>query len=433
MVRQPNVIQKAILAMLNASDRYLPWHKLPQWTILPFVILYFRRRMMRLNLIEVPQPPGTVPTDRPAKLADEDRPLYRDADGYGNNGADAYAGTSGAAVGRNIPLIPEDARDSMGYPEPQLVAQKLLARRPGAHTEYASGFRPAGLQLNIMAAAWIQAMIHDWQDHELDHSQTVQFPDGATHGCPLKQFSTEPTRNAAPAGSGQTAYLNPRTAWWDASFVYGQNAEAVARARTRKGGKVRVDADMMPIDPDGTVPVGDQMNTWAGVALLQDVFLREHNMIADAVAAAEPELNDEGIFRKARLAVAAIVAKIHTIDWTVELLKTPLLRTAMFVNWDGFFGLGPRALGIVGSKKTEDHGVRFSLTEEFTSVYRLHPLLPDTVPLEGLGNKPTAELLGTQGVPPLASVRVATSAPRPGLSCGCVGHAWHRSQRRPVV
>eukprot|EP00892_Ulva_mutabilis_P010544 jgi/Ulvmu1/7862/UM004_0093.1 len=397
IIQKPNAIQKAILAVLNAWDRTLPWHKLPQWTVLPFIYLYFRRRMMRLNLVDVPQPPGTGTGDLPATLPDADRPLYRTADGYGNNGADAYAGTSGTTVGRNIQLIPPESRDSMGYPEPQLVAQKLLSRRAGAHTPYASGFRPAGLQLNIMAAAWIQAMIHDWQDHELDHSTTVTFADGAKHGCPLHKFKLEPTDNAAPQGSGGTAYLNPRTAWWDASFVYGQNAEAVAKARTFAGGKVRVDADMLPIDADGTVPVGDQMNSWAGVALLQDVFVREHNMIAEAIAAAEPELDDEGIFRKARLAVAAIVAKIHTIDWTVELLKTPLLKTAMNVNWNGFFGLGPNALGLVGAKKAEDYGVRFSLSEEFTSVYRLHPLLPDVVPLEGLGNKPTAKLLGTEG------------------------------------
>ena len=34
--------------------------------------------------------------------------------------------------------------------------------------------------------------------------------------------------------------------------------------------------------------------------------------------------------------------------------------------------------GIPGSA-TDQHGVPFSLTEEFVSVYRLHPLLPDHV------------------------------------------------------
>lgn len=53
-------------------------------------------------------------------------------------------------------------------------------------------------------------------------------------------------------------------------------------------------------------------------------------------------LPDEEIFRKARLSVCAIVAKIHTIDWTVELLKNPILRTGMRANWYGLFGESPR-------------------------------------------------------------------------------------------
>lgn len=49
-------------------------------------------------------------------------------------------------------------------------------------------------------------------------------------------------------------------------------------------------------------------------------------------------VTDEEIFRKARLSVCAMVAKVHTIDWTVELLKNPLLRTGMRSNWYGIFG-----------------------------------------------------------------------------------------------
>jgi alpha-dioxygenase len=54
------------------------------------------------------------------------------------------------------------------------------------------------------------------------------------------------------------------------------------------------------------------------IRCVQDIFSREHNAVADAVSAEEPNLDDEGIFRKARLVVSAVVAKVHTIDWTVE-------------------------------------------------------------------------------------------------------------------
>ena len=36
--------------------------------------------------------------------------------------------------------------------------------------------------------------------------------------------------------------------------------------------------------------------------------------------------------------MCAIVAKIHTIDWTVELLKTDVLRAGMRINWYGIIG-----------------------------------------------------------------------------------------------
>lgn len=47
---------------------------------------------------------------------------------------------------------------------------------------------------------------------------------------------------------------------------------------------------------------------------------------------------DEEIFRKTRLSVSAIVAKVHTIDWTVELLKNGIMRTGMRANWYGIIG-----------------------------------------------------------------------------------------------
>lgn len=50
------------------------------------------------------------------------------------------------------------------------------------------------------------------------------------------------------------------------------------------------------------------------------------------------------------------------------------------------FGTTPISLlsGLVGMKKPVDHGVPYSLTEEFTSVYRLHPLLPDKIDIKNV-------------------------------------------------
>jgi hypothetical protein len=53
-------------------------------------------------------------------------------------------------------------------------------------------------------------------------------------------------------------------------------------------------------DKDGFYFAGDNKNSWVGVALLQDLFIREHNYICDNIAAEAKEegkeMTDEEIF-----------------------------------------------------------------------------------------------------------------------------------------
>jgi alpha-dioxygenase len=133
---------------------------------------------------------------------------------------------------------------------------------------------------------------------------------------------------------------------------------------------------------------------------MQDLFVREHSAVAKAIAAAHPELDDEGIFHTARLVIAALIAKIHTVDWTVELLKTRALKEAIFSNWYGLFNWGVYGFGLLGKAKAKNHGVKFSLTEEFTAVYRLHPMIPDKLLIrdsEGIKAVPIESFFGSTG------------------------------------
>lgn len=52
--------------------------------------------------------------------------------------------------------------------------------------------------------------------------------------------------------------------------------------------------------------------------------------------------------------------------------------------------------GLVGLKKPNNHGVPYSLTEEFVSVYRMHGLLPDHLDLRDISASP-----GPNKSPPL--------------------------------
>lgn len=97
------------------------------------------------------------------------------------------------------------------------------------------------------------------------------------------------------------------------------------------------------------------------------------------------------IFDKARLVNCALMAKIHTVEWTPAILAHPALQIGMAANWWGIVGekltkmLGRISKtseiisGIPGSGADQD-GTPYSLTEEFVSVYRMHALMPGIPP-----------------------------------------------------
>ena len=106
----------------------------------------------------------------------------RPVDGFGTDVNNPTTANYLGPIGRNMPAVPKHLRDPKGSPDVQMVAQRLLAREE---------FKPAAQQLNIMAAAWIQAMVHDWINH-LDSDQDITLSKGAGL-CPLKNFTFKAT------------------------------------------------------------------------------------------------------------------------------------------------------------------------------------------------------------------------------------------------
>ena len=169
------------------------------------------------------------------------------------------------------------------------------------------------------------------------------------------------------------------------SQIYGSDAAFARAIRSGEGGKLRLDPDgQLPRDLDDKIDLaGVAGNFWLGLALLHTLFSHEHNAICDRLAATHPELDDDALYAKARLVNAALMAKIHTVEWTPAIIAHPTTRYAMRANWYGILGkrLGKRSknevLGGIPGSATNHHGVPYSLTEEFVAVYRMHPLLPD--------------------------------------------------------
>lgn len=291
---------------------------------------------------------------------------------------------------------------------------------------------------------------------------------------------------------------NHMTAWWDASPIYGYSKRSGQRARRdpadpakllmervgerpgagerqgylplfRKPCTAGVESDCDPIQREwaGQEATAFPDNWTIGTSFLHNLFVREHNLIIDEFrkrAQATPDadtglrnparpeasityagISDEELYQVARLIVSAEIAKIHTIEWTAQLLYGKPLDLGMNSNWSGLFkkdGILSRVTtrivdrfaksedpkkanqifsalaagpGIVGRGNslfptglhrmlgmdqwdltnpshvnggTNHFGSPFNFPEEFATVYRLHPLIPDLLELRDWDDDP---------------------------------------------
>ncbi|XP_076916282.1 alpha-dioxygenase 2-like [Bidens hawaiensis] len=377
LIAKMSLLDTIIFYIVHMLDKFGLWHRLP--VIMGLGYLALRRRLhQRYNLLHVGTMTGTK--------YDMQQYPHRTADGKCNHPTDDIVGSQGTFFGRNMP--PSTSNFGLLEPHPSVVATKLLERRK---------FVDCGKQFNMIACSWLQFMIHDWIDHMEDtHQVELVAPPEVAEKCPLKSFKFYKSKEFS-TGSDQTktGFLNSRTPWWDGSVIYGNNEAGMKKIRAYKDGKLKIAKDGLLEHDEKGIPIsGDVRNCWAGFSLLQALFVKEHNLICDMLKERYPEFDDEKLYQHARLITSALIAKIHTIDWTVELLKTDTLLAAMRINWYGMLGkkmkdlfgniLGPELSGLVGLKKPQDHGVPYSLTEEFVSVYRMHTILPDKIILRDI-------------------------------------------------
>ena len=399
--------------LLRVSDwleRRRPWHEQPRALGL-ICLLAIRSRLRRHNLYEATVTPrgGEAPRGPMSRTVPPPR-RERTADGSFTDPARPATGGAGAPFGRNQPLWSGPAPDDLLDPNPREVSEAVLAR---------NGRMQEATILNLLAAAWLQFMVHDWMSHGKgvrDERVEVPLPPGDDWPSPgdHMEIVRTPPAQGRPAPGGPPVFVNTETHWWDGSQVYGSTAERQRQLRTlASDGKLRLGPDgRLPLEGDtGIELTGVNGNWWLGLSLLHDLFAREHNAICDHLAAHHPDWDDERLFQTARMVNAAVMAKIHTVEWTLAILPHPTVQAALRANWWGL--LGPRCprwlrervrwdflTGIPGSRR-DDHGVPYSITEEFVSVYRMHPLLPDEITLrsaagghEDLGRLTLAEMTG---------------------------------------
>jgi Animal haem peroxidase/Catalase len=392
------IIGPAVYRLLGFINRRIEWHRLPLRLSL-LNLDAFRHTLRWKNLIDT-QPREAPPKARPVPppIPEPER-MARTYDGSYNDLSDPEMGKVGATFGRN--LKPVYRPDLFNEPNPVTVSRQLL---------YRETFIPAK-SLNILAAAWIQFQVHDWVAHARhkpgENDVVVPLPSGTWVNRPggsaedVMRISGNQELQPSTANQPPILFGNTASHWWDGSEVYGCDENSANELRSplsihgtreelngKKGAKLRLEDGHLPTDLKGQEVTGFSESWWLGLSAMHTLFAREHNAVCDALHAEYPYLNDERIYQTARLVVSALIAKIHTTEWTPAILATKALDVGMNANWSGpaagdwrtrlgLWLVDAHALKSIPKTQPDHHAAPYSLTEDFVTVYRMHPLLPD--------------------------------------------------------
>ncbi|RMY90152.1 hypothetical protein D0861_03817 [Hortaea werneckii] len=354
---KPTFFQSIFIKLFKIVNSTIPWSNLPGF-IGAINLDFLRIDLRNYNLHD-----GYASADAQGKVGEqppvEERFIgTRNSDGKDNSLEMRRMGCAGMRFGRNFnrKYCQKPTDEELLTPNPRLVSQTFMARE--THE-----FKPA-TTLNLLAAAWIQFQVHDWFNHE-DDDTTFDIPlspEDDWQGKRMSLFKTKTDMELHPSDQLCPGYRNVNTAWWDGSQIYGSSEVVTGELRSKnQDGKLHLDRIgiqpfFIPRNGDGTPKTGFSDNC-------------------------------DQIFDKARIVNCALMAKIHTVEWTPAILAHPALQIGMSANWWGIVGEKlTKAVGRI-SKTSEaisgipgsgvDHqGIPYSLTEEFVSVYRMHSLVP---------------------------------------------------------
>jgi hypothetical protein len=331
---------------------------------------------------------------------------FRSVDGTGNNLAHADWGSTDVALLRIGPVRYADGisqpapQGGVGRPSPRVISDVIVAQTTPDR---------------VISDRLLSAMVYGWGqfiDHDMDLTRNASNPTEPFNITvpvdPTDPFSTAATppgpgliffnRSESVPGTG-TSTSNPRqqpndiTAYLDGSMVYGSDAVVADALRIHSGGRLKTSPgpdgvigtadDLLPfnstayfttpqlaalgmandshlVPDDQLFAAGDvRANENIELTSLHTLFVREHNLIADALHAQDPSLNDETLYQMARRQVGAEIQAITYTEWIPAVL-------------------GPNALPAYnGYRATVNPGIA---TEFSTTLFRLgHSMLGDDV------------------------------------------------------
>ena len=336
--------------------------------------------------------------------------------------SDDQNGQMGAAMTRfssNIP--PRRVRPDVDRitPSARTVSTRLRARLTDVDGNEV--VIPA-LILNDAAAAWIQFQFHNFGGNTLRDSinnNPYRFPRNPTDKWPddvarVERTTHDPTRVTF---DGRPTPINEKTPAWVQAQLYGNSQAEQNRLRSFVDGKLRIGDDKLLLeDPSrpGVDLTGFNNNYNPQLSFLHWLFTLEHNAIADYLHDFHPDWDDEALFQKARKVNCAQIARIHTIEWTEDLLQHPTLQLGMHADYYGLLGQRLKCYlmrlshrhafvdrllkpirrndfiwGMPGSS-WEHHDGPYQVPKHFRLVYRLHEMV---LGANDIVNPETGELL----------------------------------------
>ena len=235
--------------------------------------------------------------------------------------------------------------------------------------------------VNLLGGAWIQFMIHDWFVHKKT-DKTKQIDNMTFNEL---EYITQ---------NDEKMFINDTDHWWSGSQIYGSSKEDALKLYNQNTGLMNVDNYLPISDKTNMESVGFTESLWFGLCMLHYIFVLEHNRIVHDLEKIYPKWNGNRLYNQARLIVSAMISKIHTLEWTTAIIQHP--RGAMFQNilFNGILGrnakkkVPPLMLKTIGTENTNllfgifgnnlaYRDVNFGHSEEFSSVYRMHSLVPD--------------------------------------------------------
>ncbi len=279
-----------------------------------------------------PPDPSEQPTGR-----------YRSIDGTGNHTVHFRLGAANTTLRRMMTVEYGDGVASMagaGRASAREVSNALCADSQPA---------PNPLGASDFLWQWGQFL-----DHDIDLTEAQEPAEPAPIAVPIGDPSFDPTgtglatidfnRSVYHPGTGNDAayprqQLNQVTHFIDASNVYGSDDVRAAALRINDGtGRLLVSAgDLLPFNTaglpnqGGTGPglflAGDvRANEQVGLTAMHVLFVREHNRLAQEIAANDPTLSGEEIYQEARRIVGALMQVITYNEFLPALLGPNALR-----------------------------------------------------------------------------------------------------------